>query len=251
MIPVDVNRKNALQWLIFGLLEAWRVILALLFRSSSRELEVTRLVERTARLGDPQDVLAVMDRFAQEKRFLMNVGIEKGRVLREAVTVSGAQRALELGAYCGYSAVLLGEQLRKMGGTLISIEANPTNASLARRVVRHAGLDDVVDIRVATAEEGIPQLDCKFELVFIDHWKDAYLSDLKRLEDANLLKDGATIVADNVGIFSDTLCDYLDYVRDSPHYSSTHYSLPMEYNASIEDGVEVSIWHSEAQSISA
>ncbi len=251
MVPVSVNRKNVLQWIVFGILESWRVLLAILFRSPNRELEVTRLVERTAVQGDPKSVLAVMDQFAQEKRFLMNVGIEKGRVLREAVRMSGAQRALELGAYCGYSAVLLASELRKMGGSLISVEANPTNAALARRVVRHAGLADIVEIRVATAADEIPQLDCKFELVFIDHWKDAYLSDLRRLEDANLLKDGAIVVADNVGIFSDTLCEYLDYVRNNPHYSSTHYPLPMEYNASIEDGVEVSIRRSAAQSISA
>ena len=251
MIPISLNRRNAFQWLIFGLQEAWRVLCALIFRSASRELEVTRLVERTATPGDPQSVLEVMDRFAQEKRFLMNVGVEKGRVLREAVSVNGAERILELGAYCGYSAVLMGAELRKVGGALISIEANPANAALARRVVGHAGLEDVVDIRVDTAAEGISKLKSKFDLVFIDHWKGEYLSDLQRLENLGLLEEGAIIVADNVGIFSDTLVDYLDYVRDSPHFSSTHYPLPMEYNEAIEDGVEVSIWCSTPQSISA
>ena len=251
MIPITLSRKNALRWLIFGIQEAWRTILAFIFRTANRELEVTRTVERLATPGDPEDVLAVMDKFAQKKRFLMNVGVEKGRVLREAVSIRGAQRALELGAYCGYSAVLLGSELRKVGGSLISLEANPMNAAMARRVVSHAGLDDIVEIRVSSAAEGLSKLKGRFDLVFIDHWKGDYLPDLKRIEDADLLKSGALVIADNVGIFSGTLCDYLDYVRTSPSFSSTHYPLPMEYNDTIEDGVEVSIWNPPAQSASA
>jgi len=251
VIPITLSRKNALQWLIFAIQELWRTIVAFIFRFGNRELEVTRTVERIAKPGDAQSVLEVMDHFARQKRFLMNVGVEKGRVLREAVSIRGAQRALELGAYCGYSAVLLGSELRKVGGTLISIEADPMNAAMARRVVSHAGLDDIVDIRVATASEGVGTLKGRFDLVFIDHWKGDYLPDLKRIEDADLLKNGAIVIADNVGIFSGTLCDYLDYVRSSPNYSSTHYPLPMEYNDAIQDGVEVSIWSSPARSASA
>jgi hypothetical protein len=35
---------------------------------------------------------------------------------------------------------------------------------------------------------------------------------------------------------------YLDYVRTSPHFESSHHPLPMEYNADIVDGVEVSFY---------
>jgi catechol O-methyltransferase len=251
MIPFTINRKNVLQWLLFGLKELYRIVLAVVLRAPSRELEVTRTVERLANIGDPKSVLEVMDQFAQERRFLMNVGIEKGMVLRQAVTIHGASRALELGAYCGYSAVLLGAELKKVGGTLVSLEASPTNAAMARRVVGHAGLEDVVDIRVGTAAEGIELLKGRFDLIFIDHLKDEYLSDLKRIEDAGLLEDGALVIADNVGIFSGTLCDYLEYVRSSPNYQSTHHALPMEYNDAIQDGIEVSIWTQPAQCATA
>lgn len=242
MIPFTLNRRNVVQWIAFGLVEAWRLIVAFVTRAPYRQLAVTKTVEMHAEIGDPESVLAVMDQFAQERRFLMNVGVEKGVVLRQAVSRRGVRRALELGAYCGYSAVLIGEELRKVGGTLVSLEADPGNAEMARRVVRHAGLEAVVDIRVTPAADGIGKLRGTFDLVFIDHWKDDYLSDLKRIEDAGLLSEGALVIADNVGIFSGTLCEYLEYVRSSPNYQSTHYALPMEYNDAIQDGIEVSVW---------
>ena len=122
---------------------------------------------------------------------------------------------------------------------------------MARRVVTHAGLVAVGDIRDTPAADGIAQLRGKFDLVFIDHWKDDYLSDLKRIEEAGLLSDGALVIADNVGIFSGTLCEYLSYVRSSPNYQSQHYALPMEYNDAIQDGIEVSVWTPPALSASA
>ncbi len=243
MIPVDVNQKNVLQWLYFGLLEAWRILLATLRREGSRELGVARAVERDARAGDPDSVLAVMDTYAENHRFLMNVGVEKGEVLARTLEATGASRVLELGAYCGYSAVLIGRHLARTGGELVSLEVSSANAAVARRVVAHAGLSHVVDIRVGPAARLIPTLMGPFDVVFIDHWKDDYLSDLHRIEDADLLRPGSRIVADNVGVFGRALRSYLEYVRTSAHLRSSHHALPMEYNADIGDGVEVTVWN--------
>jgi len=242
MIPITIHRRNAFQWLLFGLLELRRILVAFFTRSGSREEEVIRCVERQAEPGNPDSVIDTMDSFARERRFLMNVGEEKGDILLDALSSGGAVRALELGAYCGYSAVLMGKELQARGGQLVSIEASPTNAALAARAVDHAGLSSTVEFLVGTAKERIPDLEGAFDLVFIDHWKDDYLSDLQRLEQLNLLRPGARIVADNVGIFEKTLDAYLTYVREAPHMESTHYVTRMEYSDSINDGVEVSIW---------
>ena len=251
MIPITLHRRNALQWLQFGLMELFRVLRALFLRSGNRELAVTRYVEKHAEQGNPRSVLDTMDEFALEHRFLMNVGEEKGEVLVSALQGDGPLRCLELGAYCGYSAVLVGQEIAARGGTLKSLEVSAKNAAMARRVVDHAGLSSCVDIRVGPASEQIPMLDGTFDVVFIDHWKDDYLSDLKRIEEAGLLSDGALVIADNVGIFSGTLCEYLSYVRSSPNYQSQHYALPMEYNDAIQDGIEVSVWTPPALSASA
>lgn len=242
MIPITISRQNILHWLYFGFMECWRVLKAFFMRSGSRELEVTRYVEAHAIKGNPESVLAAMDTFARKRRFLMNVGEEKGAILDNTLRSSQAKHVLELGAYCGYSAVLIGKHLKAVGGTLVSLEASPQNADLARRVVAHAGLSSVVTIKVGYASECIPELKDPFDFVFIDHWKDDYLSDFRMLEKLRLLKPGAHIVADNVGIFRSTLTDYLRYVRSAAHIESFHFITNMEYSDTISDGVEVSIW---------
>ena len=242
MIPITLDRDNSLHWLRFGSTELWRVLKALVGGDGKRELAVTKHVEENATQGDPASVIRAMDAFAKDRRFLMNVGGEKGQILVDELVSVRAQRVLELGAYCGYSAVLIGEHLERSGGKLISIEASERNASMAKRVVAHAGLSEVVDIQIGSAKERIPDLEGPFDLVFIDHWKDDYLSDLQLLEAGGLLRPGARIVADNVGIFSKTLAPYLSYVRDSDHIESVHYRTQMEYSDDISDGVEVSTW---------
>jgi len=242
MIPITLNRDNSLHWLRFGSTELVRVLKALMVGERGRELAVTRYVEQDATAGDPQSVIASMDAFAKERRFLMNVGGEKGDILLDELISVRAKRVLELGAYCGYSAVLMGDYLKRTGGKLVSIEANPRNAEMAQRVVNHAGLGEVVEFKLGKGSERIPDLEEPFDLVFIDHWKDDYLSDLKALEERGLLAPGARIVADNVGIFSKTLEPYLTYVRESECYESVHYRTQMEYSDDISDGVEVSVW---------
>ncbi|MBT6179916.1 MAG: O-methyltransferase [Deltaproteobacteria bacterium] len=242
MIPITIKLKSLLPWLFFGLRELFRMAFDLLLMRGAREKQLADYVERHAEAGNIDDALRVIDIFAR-KRFLMNVGIEKGRILDEALEKANAQRVLEMGCYCGYSALRTGRILQQTGGKLISLEKSAEFASYAKRVVDHAGLSDQVEIRVGSAEEQIPSLQEAFDVVFIDHWKDSYLPDLLALEEKNLLAPGATVIADNVGIFENTLVPYLDYVRTGGKYTSVHYKAPMEYFEAIDDGVEVSIWH--------
>lgn len=245
MIPITLKVENVLHWALFGLSELLCLLWDRLLRRGPRERQVAEVVEGEATPGDPTSVLETIDRFAA-RRFLMNVGREKGSILEEALHTSSAQRVLELGCYCGYSAVRIGRLLQARGGSLISIEKSPDFARWARRVVDHAGLSDTVEIRVGTAAARIPELEGPFDVVFIDHWKDAYLPDLQELEALGLLADGAVVVADNVGIFERTLAPYLDHVRHSGKYRSVHHVTHMEYSDTIRDGVEVSVRLPEA-----
>jgi len=250
MIPITIKLKSLLPWLFFGLREIFRMALDLVLRRGPREEQLAAYVEKHAEAGNLDDVLRVIDIFAK-KRFLMNVGIEKGKILDDALENANAKLVLEMGCYCGYSAVRMGRILKQTGGKLISLEKSPAFASYASRVIAHAGLSEYVEIRVGSADEQIPSLNEAFDVVFIDHWKDSYLPDLKALETANLLAPGATVIADNVGIFENTLVPYLDYVRSSGKYESVHYKAPMEYFKAIDDGVEVSIWNGTAGKLAA
>lgn len=206
---------------------------------AARESRLAAHVAARAPAGDPAATLATIDEFARTQRWLMNVGPIKGTVLREAVQRYRPQRVLEIGAYCGYSAVLIGASITVWDGHLISIERSRRFAAVARGIVAHAGLADTVDLRIGTLSEHLDKLGEPFDLVFLDHWKDEYLADLRRLEKAGLVRAGSVIVADNVGFFA--VPDYLDYVRNSGRYESRYFEGSVEYQPDLPDGVEVSV----------
>ncbi len=241
MIPITIKMKSFFPWLVFGLRETVRILTDFCLGRGPREKQLVDFVEANAKKNDPEDVLRTIDIFAK-KRFLMNVGQEKGQFLEKVLNQNEARQVLELGCYCGYSALITAQELQKTNGKLISIEKSPLFAQCARRILRHAGLQSYVDIQIGSAEDLIPTLKVPFDVVFIDHWKDAYLPDLRSLEKANLLNNGCTVVADNVGIFENTLTPYLHYVRKSGNYRSKHHSAAMEYFDAIDDGVEISTW---------
>jgi len=246
MIPIKINRSNILHWIIFGLKDIARVLLALIQLKPRRLSRVLRYVEQNAERGNPDSVLRALDEFAEKKNFLMNVGKEKGEILEECLKSSDGTRALELGAYCGYSAILMARILKERDGKLVSIEKSKRNAAVAKAVVEYAGLGDYVDFKVGSASDQIKTLETPFDLVFIDHWKDLYLPDLRLIEDRGLLNAQAQVIADNVGIFENSVKSYLDYVRTCGSYETRYISAPMEYEDRIEDGVEISTWLGQA-----
>jgi catechol O-methyltransferase len=208
-----------------------------------RAVRARRFVEEHARAGDPDEVLRALDRFAREVRFLMSVGPDKGPLMAELIDPLPADaRILELGAYCGYSAILIAQRLGPQG-RLVSVEKDPVAAEVARANVAHAGLTDRVEVIEGASTEVIPSLTGPFDLVFLDHWKDLYAVDLQRIEACGLLREGSTVVADNVGeVFG--AAKYLAYVRECGRYDSQHRPATIEYST-IPDAVEISIYRGE------
>lgn len=209
-------------------------------RRQSRERAVQAYVLANATQGSPRSVLQAMDTFARQIRWLQNVGPAKGAILLQALRNANAHRVLEIGSYCGYSATLIGAHLAANGGQLTAIDINPRSVAIARVVTGHAGLASTVTFRCGSLESEIGSLAGPFDLVFLDHWKDVYLPDLRRLEDAGLLRPGSVVVADNVGFFA--VPDYLDHVRHCGRYRSTYERASVEYQDQLEDGVEVSVF---------
>lgn len=127
---------------------------------------------------------------------------------------------------------------------IYSIEADPESATIARSIHQFAGANDRITILDGYTENVIPRLKQitgveSFDFIFIDHHKAVYLRDLKLLEEYGLIRSGTTIVADNV-IFPGAP-DYLEYIRNNPHYTSTFYEAMLEYDEKTRDGVEVSV----------
>src|SRR3954447_8824135 len=104
-----------------------------------REAALGEHVVATAPPGDLDAAIRAVDDFCYRQSVMMNVGDEKGEILDAAVRRAAPRRLLELGTYCGYSAL---RTVRVMpdGAHLYSIEFNPDNAGIARRIVDHAGV---------------------------------------------------------------------------------------------------------------
>ena len=213
-------------------------------RGTYRETELLKFVRERAAPGNPQSVLNAMDEFARRHRWLMNIGPVKGSILADALRKAGVVTVLEIGGYCGYSAVLIGDLVKHADGKLVSIEKNRRFAGKAREIVEHAGLGTTVEILNGTLKTEIAELSGPFDGVLLDHWKDDYLPDLKRLEAAGLLREGAVVFADNIDFFK--VPDYLGYVRESGKYESRFVEASVEYNEHIKDGVEISVFRPTA-----
>jgi catechol O-methyltransferase len=206
----------------------------------ARPVQVARYVAEHARAGDPEDVLRTMDRFASEERWLMNIGPEKGPLVQElAKRLPADVRILELGAYSGYSSIMLAMAFgREAQVTSIEIDEDAVRSSRAN--VEVAGLSDQITFLHGPSTDVIATLEGRFDLVFLDHWKDLYKTDLKLIEQRELIGPGSIVVADNVGeIFNPG--DYLDYVRNCGRYTSENREASIEYT-SLADAVEISVF---------
>jgi predicted O-methyltransferase YrrM len=128
----------------------------------------------------------------------ITVSATQGKLLELLVRVHGARRILELGTLGGYSSIWLGRALPP-GGRLVTLEASPRFAEVARGNLARAGLAETVEVRVGPALETLPLLAAEatpFDMIFIDADKANYP---RYLEWAlKLSRPGTLIVADNV-----------------------------------------------------
>ena len=194
-----------------------------------------------AEKNNPKSILQTIDNFVLESgQFLMNVGPEKGEILRDHLVKSKPNNVVELGTFIGYSAVLISSTIGEKS-KLTSIDSDSRSIEIAKELVSFAGLDDKVNMMHGSAEEIIPELNFNADFVFIDHAKKKYFSDLKLLETEEIIHKNCIVFADNVGIFKDEMAEYFDHVRNSGKYQSQNFSSKLEYRNNIYDAVEISI----------
>jgi catechol O-methyltransferase len=208
-----------------------------------REAAAAEYVLRNARRGDIDDVLATIDKFAYEKSYLINIGDEKGELLDAAVRRANPGLALELGTYCGYGSLRIARAAP--AARVYSVEFSAANAEIARRIWAHADVDDRVTCVVGTIGDGGRTLDAlagehgfaagNLDLLFLDHDKNAYLSDLQAILDRGWLHRGSIAVADNVRIPGAPR--YLEYMRQHQGklWNTVEHKTHAEYQTLIGD----------------
>jgi predicted O-methyltransferase YrrM len=125
----------------------------------------------------------------------INVAAAQGKLLHLLARAVDARRILEVGTLGGYSTIWLARGLAA-GGELISLEIDPVAARTARASLQHAGVGDLVDVRVGPALEAMAGLEGPFDLVFIDANKDQNVDYFRRA--LELSRPGSLIIVDNV-----------------------------------------------------
>ena len=121
-----------------------------------------------------------------------------GKLLHLLVRISGARRVLEIGTLGAYSTIWMARGIPDEG-RVVTIEAEPANAAIARANLDRAGVGQKVDIRVGRGNEVLPTLQDEppFDFVFIDADKESntiYIDWAARLG-----HPGTVVVVDNIG----------------------------------------------------
>lgn len=204
------------------------------------------------------NVLSEIEEVAK-KNSLPSIGPIKGKIIGKVIKRYKPKTILEIGTLHGYSAILMANFVLKTHDNYYHYDGDDTHpkeiivtcleidknlANIAKKNIERAGLSDRIDVITGDAIKVVPTLDnnrYKFDFVFLDAEKNQYLSYLKLLEENNLLKNKAIVVADNVLIYENEMRDYLDYVRNSGRYSSHTTETSLEFNKNIKDALEISI----------
>jgi predicted O-methyltransferase YrrM len=123
----------------------------------------------------------------------------QGKLLHLLARLQGAEKILEIGTLGGYSTIWLARAL-PADGYLITLEASPEHAKVAKANISRAGLDAIVDLRLGPALETLPQIAAEggsaFDLIFIDADKQNIPDYFKFAR--KLSRRGSLIIVDNV-----------------------------------------------------
>ncbi|MBS9532593.1 class I SAM-dependent methyltransferase [Mycobacterium sp. M1] len=237
------RRMPFLRWSVLRMATVTRNITTTGQIGDGREAAAVDYVLNNARPGDIDDVLATIDRFAYEKSLLINVGDEKGLLLDAAVRRAAPTLALELGTYCGYSALRIARAAP--AARVYSVELAEANAANARQIWAHAGVADRITCVVGTVGDGGRTLDAltvrhgfaagALDFLFIDHDKDAYLPDLQSILDRGWLHPGSIVVADNVKVPGAPR--YREYMQaqQGRRFETVEHKTHVEYQSLIHD----------------
>jgi catechol O-methyltransferase len=244
LLELGGRRLPFLRWSFVRMLLGMRRLTTEWQVGDGREQELETYVLEDAREGDVDDAIRAIDEFCYGRSFMMNVGDEKGEILDRAIAATAPVRLLELGTYCGYSALRTARAMPP-NAHLTSVEFNAENAEIARRVLDHAGVGERVTVVDGTLGDGgatIAALESEHgfaagsvDFVFMDHDKDAYLADLQRIVTQGWLHPGAVVVADNVKFPG--VPKYREFMseHEGRSWRTTEHETHVEYQTLIKD----------------
>ncbi|MGJ8745878.1 O-methyltransferase [Polaribacter sp.] len=133
-------------------------------------------------------------------------GAFQGRILSMISKLIQPKNILEIGTYTGYSALCLAEGLNA-NGKIFTIDKNEELETLQNKYFEKSGYSNKIEQFVGNAIEIIPEIDTKFDLVFIDADKSNYINYFHLIIDK--MNSGGIILSDNV-LWSGKVVEKLD-----------------------------------------
>jgi predicted O-methyltransferase YrrM len=162
----------------------------------------------------------------------INIAPNQGKLLYLLALIQRARNILEIGTLGGYSTIWLLRAL-PADGRLITLEADPRHAEVARSNIARVGLADRVDLRLGLAIDILPTLTeyAPFDLIFIDADKRGnpeyfqWALRLSRLGTLiivdNVVRDGAVIDADSDDPSVQGTREFAEMLAAEPRVSAT------------------------------
>ena len=136
-----------------------------------------------------------------------NVEPETAELLGVLVRAKRARRVLEIGTSNGYSTIWLADAAETTGGTVLSVEIEPSRTALARENLARAGLSDLVELKTEDAAQTLRALpDRAFELTFLDAERVLYVGYWHHL--VRTLAPGGLLAVDNAISHANELVEF-------------------------------------------
>mmetsp|Transcript_5672 Transcript_5672/g.10154 ORF Transcript_5672/g.10154 Transcript_5672/m.10154 type:complete len:291 (+) Transcript_5672:81-953(+) len=153
------------------------------------------------------EVLSLVDDYGWNHGFLINVGDVKGKILDEAVRQRirngpGQPRVVvELGTHLGYGTLRLARVLNQSDTEIITVDPDTFAYAVSSSLYEQANVRDRITIKKDYSYNVFEELKKhgkKIDVLFVDHVKSLYLSDLKLALQLDLLAPGCVVVGDNI-----------------------------------------------------
>jgi predicted O-methyltransferase YrrM len=129
----------------------------------------------------------------------IQVSSVQGKFLHMLALIMGAHNILEIGTLGGYSTIWMAKALPE-GGRLITLEADPKHADVARKNFALAGVENKVELRLGKALDTLPHVAAELRNPFDMFFIDANKSNMPEYFEwsLKLARKGSVIIADNV-----------------------------------------------------
>ncbi len=162
------------------------------------------------------DLRRLREETASHPMARMQISPEQGQFMALLVELTGTQKAFEVGAFTGYSAMCVAKAMGPTG-RLVALDVSDEYATIARRHWAKAGISGRIDLRLAPATESLGAMVAagesgSYDFAFIDADKTGYDGYYEYA--LKLLRTGGLIAIDNV-LWSGRVIDLADMSDDT------------------------------------